>query len=60
MIGMVVAGAVALSRAPESEDSVVLAVDIDLEDIIMGELLDTGDSIIYVRCFRLYIILDDV
>jgi hypothetical protein len=36
-----------LSEAPASEDSVVLAADIDLGDIITGELLSTGDSIIY-------------
>jgi hypothetical protein len=46
----VVAGIAEPSEAPESEDSVVVAVDIDVGDIIMGELLDIGDSIIYVRC----------
>jgi hypothetical protein len=52
-MGMVAAGVAALSGAPESEDSVVLAADIDLGDIIMGELLEIGDSIINVQRFRL-------
>jgi hypothetical protein len=52
-MGMVVTGVAALSGAPESEDLVVLAADIDLGHI-MGELLDRGDSIIYVRRFHLY------
>jgi hypothetical protein len=51
---MVVSEVAPVSGTSASEDTVVLAADIDLGDMIMSELLDIGDSIICVRPFRLY------
>jgi hypothetical protein len=39
-MGMVVSEVAAFSETPASEDTVVLAADIDLGDMIMAELLD--------------------
>lgn len=55
IIGMVLSGVSAPIETPESEDPVVvLKVDIELGDIIMGELLDTGESIVS-HAFDIYV-----